>query len=177
MPLGDGLFSMLTVCFLAFFPPDHYALSLLIPVSLAVYFFLAGQQMPARFCLVAVLVAQPHLHPGCQAQTEALKTAPFASVSDRLVSQTTITRSSQHGMAMVTSILWALHSKRLCSPLPLFSLMSSFVSSSSGDLARLCRTRPHQRGQRPDGSLACSSTRETSHSRAQNRSLGIGLRP
>jgi hypothetical protein len=48
---------------------------------------------------------------------------------------------------------------RLCSPLPLFNLnylKSFFVSSSSGDLARLCRTRPHQRGQRRDGSLAFS---------------------
>jgi hypothetical protein len=35
-------------------------------------YFLAGQQLPARSCLVAVLLAQPHLHPGCQAQRQRL---------------------------------------------------------------------------------------------------------
>jgi hypothetical protein len=124
MPLGDGPFSVLHRLF-SFVLPWSVSLSPFLLASLAVYFF-----SPVNNCrLVAVLlVAQPHLHPGCQAQTEALKTAPFASVSDRLVSQTTISRASQHGMAMVTSILWVLCGCALPSRC-LISIISSLFSS------------------------------------------------
>jgi hypothetical protein len=120
---GTGLSPCCTACFLSSFPGQSPYLRFS-PLLLLCIFF-----SPVNNCrLVAVLlVAQPHLHPGCQAQTEALKTAPFASVSDRLVSQTTISRASQHGMAMVTSILWVLCG---CA-LPSYCLISCLPSSPS----------------------------------------------
>jgi hypothetical protein len=137
-----------------------------------VYFFLAGQQLPARCCVV-----------GGPASLTPRLPSPDRGFEDRAVRvgfrssgfpNNYIPRiPAWHGHGYIDT----LGSMRLCSPLLLFNLMSSFVSKSSGDLARLCRTRPHQSGQRPDWSLAFSSTHETSYSRTQNRSLGTGLRP